>query len=269
MKLVFLCNRDLASCIALNRLVTALLPEHEISIGLSARVGGKPNPLPALQQLRFAEQTLFNEVVFPLARQLPDAQRGPLLGFEVLAERTGNPLYEFNAINSGADLQQFQSLAPDLAVSIRYGVILRPDALAVPRLGVINLHSGRLPDYRGVMASFWALLHGESELGTTLHYIDDASIDTGRIITTTSLPVQEQCSYLWHVLRLYDAGCEAIIEAIQTLQSGRELDATHQPGSGNYFTFPQQADLDRFADTGKMLVDDTDLPVIIRQFINV
>lgn len=268
MKLVFLCNRDLASCIALNRLLPDLLADHEIVLGQSARVG-RPIAIPALQQLRFAEQTLFNDVVFPLARQIPATQRGPLLGFEMLAEQTGNPLYQFNSINDGEELEQFQALAPDLVVSIRYGVILRQAALAVPRLGVINLHSGRLPDYRGVMASFWALFNGDSELGTTLHFIDDATIDTGRVIATTSLPVQEERSYLWHVLQLYDAGCKAILAAIQTLQLGKELEATLQPGAGNYFTFPEQADLDRFTSLGRQLVDDTDLPALIKQFIKV
>ena len=63
------------------------------------------------------------------------------------------------------------------------------------------------------MATFWALLNGESEIGTTLHFIDDASIDTGRIVGSTRLRVDSRRSYLWHVLSLYEEGCEQLVHA--------------------------------------------------------
>jgi methionyl-tRNA formyltransferase len=45
------------------------------------------------------------------------------------------------------------------------------------------------------MASFWALLNNESEIGTTLHFIEDSSIDTGSIVASTRLAVQRERSY--------------------------------------------------------------------------
>jgi methionyl-tRNA formyltransferase len=68
---------------------------------------------------------------------------------------------------------------------------------------VINLHSGLLPNYRGVMATFWTLLNGDKQLVTSLHFIDDSTIDTGGIIANSTLLVQQDESYLWHVLSLY------------------------------------------------------------------
>ena len=72
---------------------------------------------------------------------------------------------------------------PELMISIRYGKILRSKALSIPDHGVLNLHSGKLPDYRGVMATFRAMLAQEQELFSTLHWIDDDTIDTGRVIS--------------------------------------------------------------------------------------
>ena len=60
MKITLLVNKDIASCIALNRLVPALV-EHQLTIGLSAFVGNVENLHPGLQTLKFFEQDLFNK----------------------------------------------------------------------------------------------------------------------------------------------------------------------------------------------------------------
>ena len=53
------------------------------------------------------------------------------------------------------------------------------------------------PDYKGVMATFRALMHGDSELNMTLHTIDDSGIDTGKILGYSTLEVDPSRSYLW------------------------------------------------------------------------
>lgn len=268
MNIVILCNRDLASCLALNYLLPALVPEHQTNLIVSARVGGSKPPSAELAQLKFAEQELFNELIWPLADALPLDRRGSLRSFQALAEITGQPLLECNRLNDGPELERFTAMAPDLVISIRYGVILRQAVLSVPRLGVLNLHSGALPAYRGVMASFWALLHGETHLGTTLHTIDDASIDTGRIVASSELPVNPDKSYLWHVLSLYEAGCANIAAAVALLSSGQSLPAVPQAAAGAYYSFPNADALRRFHAAGWRLVDNDDLVTMARRFIN-
>ena len=267
MNIVVLCNRDLASCIALNHLLPALLPAHRINLIVSARVGGSKAVPPELAQLKFSEQVLFNSLLWPLADGLPSAHQGELRSLAALAAATGQPLEEFNRLNVPPELDRFREMASDLVISIRYGVILKTPVLSVPRLGVLNLHSGPLPDYRGVMASFWALLNGEKSLGTTLHTIDDDSIDTGRIVATSTLPVNPEKSYLWHVLSLYEAGCANIIAAVNRLDQGEVLDTRPQPDGGSYFSFPDQAALEQFQQQGWRLVDEDDLLAVARRFI--
>lgn len=267
MNIVVLCNRDLASCLALNHLLPALLPAHRINLVVSARVGGSNAAPPELAQLKFAEQALFNSLLWPLADGLPAESRGRLRSLAALAVETGQPLQECNRLNLAPELDQFREMAPDLVISIRYGVILKAPVLSVPPLGVLNLHSGPLPDYRGVMASFWGLLNGETSLGTTLHTIDDDSIDTGRIVATTALPVNPEKSYLWHVLSLYEAGCANIIAAVNQLDQGQALTTMPQPGGGNYYSFPDRAALEKFHQQGWRLVDDDDLLAVARGFI--
>ena len=185
MNITILTNRDLASCFALNRLIPGLA-EHQVTVFLSSRVGSKPLAVP-LQHLKFVEQDLLNGLIAPLLD--PDTS-GPvregqtLFSFEQLGRGYGG-VSTLNAINETAGLKRYAESEPDLVLSVRYGVILRDPAISLPKHGVLNLHSGLLPDYKGVMATFWALLNKESEIGTTLHFIEDSSIDTGSIVTTT------------------------------------------------------------------------------------
>jgi methionyl-tRNA formyltransferase len=78
--------------------------------------------------------------------------------------------------------------------SIRFGQIFKPPVIAIPRWGILHLHSGLLPGYRGVLAIFWAMLKRELRSGCTLHYVADATIDTGPILGTHSVPADGQSS---------------------------------------------------------------------------
>ena len=214
MKITILANKDLASCIALNRLLP-LLKDHELCIFLSAKVG-KSDRLPkALVDLNFYEQQLFNNIVFPLATAL-GIDRAALKTFDAIGKDIGREILELNAINT-SDFEPFKSTQPDLVLCIRYGGILQEAVIAVPRFGVLNLHSGLLPQYKGVMATFRAILNGDDEIGMTLHTIDDSGIDTGRIIATTTMAVNPGRSYLWHVLALYTDGCDLMSAAVRKI----------------------------------------------------
>ena len=92
--------------------------------------------------------------------------------------------------NSPESLDRMRRFAPDLAVSLRYGRVLREDFLAIPPLGVLNLHSGCLPHYRGILATLRALVAGNPIIGPTLHWITDGTIDTGAIVGIAEVPVQ-------------------------------------------------------------------------------
>ena len=264
MNITILANRDLASNLALNHLLPALAATHRVTVYLSDAVGGGASRPRALEQLKFFEQTLFNELLFPLVDA--GANPGELLTFTGLGRFTGKPVDSLNRVNSEESLATLRGDAPDLMLSIRYGGILREDAIAVPPLGVINLHSGLLPQYRGVMASFRALLAGEDRLGTTVHYISDPGIDTGEIIATTETPVIPGRSYLWHVLALYPAACEKLLACVAALDRGEELPSRPQGAGGQYFSFPDEQDLAAFFDRGLALVDVNDISDIAKRY---
>ena len=266
MRITLLCNKDLASCVALNYLVPAL-SEHELTVFVSSSVGNQTPASADLLLLKFYEQQLFNDILFPLLDASHAYKTPRLLSFSRLSKSIGKPIEVLQGINQPQGLQRFATSAPQLVLSIRFGSILKEAALAIPELGVLNLHSGLLPNYQGVMATFRALLNGDKEIGTTLHWIDDSSIDSGRIIATTAMPVTTGKSYLWHVLALYEQGCKTMLAAVAQLAQGTTPVARPQPPGGNYFSFPSQAELDAFHAAGWELVIPREIDHIAKQFM--
>ncbi len=264
MNIVVLANRDIASNLALNLLLPNLAANHCVWSFLSDAVGGGGQRPAPLNELKFCEQTLFNELVFP---QLDSqGKRAELLTFKALGSHTMEPIDSLNRVNSPESIARLGALDADLVLSIRYGGILREAVIALPRLGVINLHSGLLPTYRGVMATFRALLAGETTLGTTLHYISDPGIDTGGIIAHTEMTVSPEHSYLWHVMGLYPPACEKLLACVAALAAGDSLSVTPQGDGGQYFSFPEAQDLAAFHDRGLRLVDAADIVSITQRY---
>jgi methionyl-tRNA formyltransferase len=128
---------------------------------------------------------------------------------------------------------------------------------------VLNLHSGLLPEYKGMMATFRAMLNGEPEIGSTLHYIVDAGIDTGPVVGRAALPPDRQRSYLANVLSLSPPGCAMVVDAVRRIESREPPGGVEQQDEGRYYSSPTAADIARFEQSGHCLFDGTDLQTFI------
>ena len=271
MNITLLVNKDLPSCLALNYILP-FLSSHRIFVFFSSRVGRENKDTPAgMKQLQFFEQELFNDVVFPLLDQDRSRNRkSSLLSFSGLSMYCVNAPEDLNDIN-GRGIEVLASTEPDLVVSIRYGVILQQEAISIPGFGVLNLHSGDLPKYRGVMASFRALLAGESELKTTLHFIDDNGIDSGRIIGKSTLTVDVEKSYLWHVLSLYELGSRLVLDIVEQIDLGKKIRPevlSKELGISQYYSFPSSKDIEKFEKLGFSLVQPEDVTPFVKKFMD-
>jgi methionyl-tRNA formyltransferase len=85
-------------------------------------------------------------------------------------------------------LDQIAQLAPDFIFSFYYRHMLPPNLLALAKRGAYNLHGSLLPKYRGRVPVNWAVLHGETETGATLHEMT-VKPDAGGILAQTAVPI--------------------------------------------------------------------------------
>ncbi len=281
MRITLLCNLDIASNLAANQLINAL-PEHQFSVLMTSQVGGNNKRPDALEALSFYENALFTQILFPALecdkgtnkqRHLDSAIESsqnkdtPLLTFDAMKQR-GIDIHIVSNINEGNGLERLTASNPELVLSVRFGRILKEPALNVPQNGVLNLHSGLLPQYRGIMATFWSMLKGEPQIGCTLHRIQDAGIDTGDIVSIHPIGTDYDKSYFDNMLAIYPQGLEAMIDAVKRIADGKQLDALSQDMSqAGYFTMPDQASITLFEQKGYRWVNHDKLIMLAKRFM--
>jgi methionyl-tRNA formyltransferase len=77
---------------------------------------------------------------------------------------------------------------PDFIFSFYYRAMIPLAVLALAPKGAFNLHGSLLPKYRGRAPTNWAVLHGETATGATLHEML-AKPDAGAIVDQSAVPI--------------------------------------------------------------------------------
>jgi methionyl-tRNA formyltransferase len=159
-----------------------------------------------------------------------------------LAQQAGIEVVPAGSVNSKEYLQTAEALVPDVIVSVAAPEIFRRGILDIPRIKCINIHSGRLPIYRGMMPNFWQLLHGEPHATITVHEMAE-KLDAGGVIKTKEFPLKEHDSLDRVIVGTKQEGARLMMEVLCDIQSGK-LDATPlDMSNAEYFSFPQPKDV--------------------------
>ncbi len=129
----------------------------------------------------------------------------------------------------GPFIDEIKALRPDIATVVAYGHLIKPELLAVPRLGMINVHASLLPALRGAAPIQWSILNGDETTGVSIMQLE-AGLDTGPVLHTiqTEIPADETGGELTE--RLAELGAAALVETL-TLIEGGEAQAVPQDHS--------------------------------------
>src|SRR5262249_44579233 len=100
----------------------------------------------------------------------------------------GRPVLQPESVKDEAFLYELSKLAPDLGVVPAYGQILTNAPLAIPRLGMINVHASLLPAYRGAAPVHRAVINGDAETGVTIMRVVRA-LDAGPMLAMDRRPI--------------------------------------------------------------------------------
>lgn len=111
-------------------------------------------------------------------------------------------------------------LRPDLALVASFPRLFPAEMLRLPRLGVLNVHTAALPRWRGTHPVNWALIHGDREVGVTVHFMDEG-MDSGDIVAQERVTVGIEDDVNTLVEKLTAKGAELLVEAARGVLAGR------------------------------------------------
>ncbi|CAN5495924.1 methionyl-tRNA formyltransferase [soil metagenome] len=104
----------------------------------------------------------------------------------------------------------------DVMVVIAFGQKIAPAVVDHPRLGSVNLHSSRLPRFRGAAPINWAILSGDAITGNSIIRLA-AKMDAGKILAQSRLEIGEfETAGELHD-RLSQNGVPLMLETLQAL----------------------------------------------------
>ena len=115
--------------------------------------------------------------------------------------------------------EAYAASAPELALVMAYGHILRDDFIAVPRLGTLNFHASLLPKYRGASPIQTSVAMGEAETGVSLMRIV-RQLDAGPVADREAVAIDALDTALEIEHKLAGACAPLLARALPRLLTG-------------------------------------------------
>jgi methionyl-tRNA formyltransferase len=151
-----------------------------------------------------------------------------------LAKQHGLNLVTPDSPNTAQWLAEAAALEPDFVFSFYYRYLLDKAWLALPRLGALNIHGSLLPKYRGRAPVHWAIIHGETKTGASLHYMVDKP-DAGALVDQEAVPILENDTALDVSMKVAVAAETVLRRSLPRLIAGTAASHPLDLKNGSYF----------------------------------
>jgi methionyl-tRNA formyltransferase len=131
-------------------------------------------------------------------------------------------------------ITQIAEIKPDFIFSFYYRNMLSTSILSLAKQGAYNVHGSLLPKYRGRVPVNWAVLHGETETGATLHEMT-IKPDAGAIIAQTAVPILPDDTAFEVFGKLTVAAEQTLWNALPAIIAGNPPRILNDLSRGSYF----------------------------------
>ena len=138
-------------------------------------------------------------------------------------------------------IPKIQALAPDYIFSFYYRFMIPEQILKCAKIAALNMHGSLLPKYRGRAPVNWAILHGETETGATLH-IMEAKPDAGDIVGQAAVSIDPDETATEVFSKVSQAAVNVMHQVLPSLLKGVVPRQPNQLQKGSYFGGRKPAD---------------------------
>lgn len=256
----------------LNRAIPEFIDQGiEPVVFLTPGSNSKKALLPNIQDFAFYETGLLTSVYDFLDNSHPLLEDGHprrelCYSIDQLRQFYGVHIEEIKDVNE-------EALTGDIAADDRvlgsislknYGLFYQPaiDTLRDNGKFLWNVHTGPLPEYRGVFIPLRVMLEGEKKYGWTLHEIVkgaefENAIDEGDIIDRKTIQLKASDTVHDAYFNMAGRGASMIVDEVTHIASGFSRNLKQQRESAvRYFPFPEAQHFEELAQKNKKLYDE-------------
>ena len=164
----------------------------------------------------------------------------------------GVPCERVLDVNASAFLERLRALGTELLVSVSCPQIFSKSLIELPANGCINLHGAILPEYRGILPSFWMLANGETRAGVSAFFMNE-QIDAGDLAGQQSFAILPGESLDSFVRRSKTVAADLLLDVLDRIELGTVEHVPLDLTRGSYYPWPDRSAVRGFLAAGHRL----------------
>jgi len=188
--------------------------------------------VPTLQRLLDSTHTVAGVVTQP-DRPRGRGHRVTDAPVKALAVERHIPVMQPERLKPPDVAEALRAWQPDLGVVAAYGRIIPEHLLAIPRLGMINVHASLLPRYRGAAPIHRAVIDGESETGITIMRVVK-ELDAGAMFARATRPIGPDETSDVVEAALAELGANLLARVVEQIAAGTAREEPQDPARATY-----------------------------------
>jgi methionyl-tRNA formyltransferase len=155
-------------------------------------------------------------------------------------------------VNEPEFLDRLRCEETELLVSVSCPQIFGRALIDLPPRGILNIHGAILPQYRGVVPSFWMMANGERQAGVSIYFVNEA-IDAGELCGQELFLIDPNETLDGFLLRSKRIAAGLLLRTIDSLELGTIERRPLNLSEGSYYRWPDAAAVRRFRASGRHL----------------
>jgi methionyl-tRNA formyltransferase len=171
------------------------------------------------------------------------------VSIEHVAARHGVLCEHVADVNDDAFHERLRAADTDLIVSVSCPQLFRKPLIELAERGCLNIHGAILPEYRGVLPSFWMLANGEKEAGVSIFFVNE-SIDAGELCGQRTFEIQPGESLDALIRRSKTEAAELLLTVLQEIEEGATVRRPLDLAAGSYYSWPDRPAVRRLQAAG-------------------
>lgn len=152
----------------------------------------------------------------------------------IAAREHGIPVFTPESVNTPEWIEKITAMRPHLILSVYYRHMIGQRVLDIPALGAFNMHGSLLPKYRGRAPINWAVLHGESRIGMTLHRMVKRA-DAGAVVDQEGVEISPRDTAEQAFRKVMPCARTVLARQIDHLLTGTAAETPQDDSQATYF----------------------------------
>jgi methionyl-tRNA formyltransferase len=155
-------------------------------------------------------------------------------------------------VNAPEFLEDLSEMSPDVIVSVSCPQIFKKTLIELPPMGCLNIHGSILPNYRGIMPSFWMLANGERRAGVSIYFVNE-QIDAGDLCGQRVFGIEPTETLDKFLRRSKAVAADLLLEVLDAIERGTITRTPLDLTQGRLYSWPDKESVERFRASGRRL----------------